>query len=252
MSGHSKWATTKHRKAAQDSKRSALFSKLSRIITVAAKEGGDPNPENNASLSAAIVKAKGYSLPKDKIDAAIKKAFGSGSDSAVYETVIYEGYGPAGIAVYCEALTDNRNRTAADVRGAFTHSGGNLGTTGSVAFQFERKGQIIIDKSVIEDEDELMMAVAEAGGSDYEDAGDEWFIYTAYVDLMAVKAALEGAGIEVKGAELTMIANNPTEVSISDAKKVMRLIDKLEELDDLQNVYHTMDITDEIAEALDE
>ena len=146
MSGHSKWATTKHRKAAQDKKRSALFSKLSRIITVAAKTGGDPNPENNASLAAAIEKAKGYSLPKDKIQTAIDKAFGAGADAANYEEVVYEGYGPAGVAIYVEALTDNRNRTAADVRSAFTRAGGNLGATGSVAFQFERKGQIAIDK----------------------------------------------------------------------------------------------------------
>ena len=130
MSGHSKWASTKDRKFAQDAKRSAIFSKLSRNITVAAKEGGDPNPDNNASLAAAVAKAKGYSLPKDKIDAAIKKAFASGSDGYNYENVVYEGYGPAGVAVYLEALTDNRNRTAADVRSAFSHSGGNLGTTG--------------------------------------------------------------------------------------------------------------------------
>ena len=259
MSGHSKWATTKHRKAAQDAKRSALFSKLSRIITVAAKEGGDPNPENNASLAAAIEKAKGYSLPKDKIKTAIDKAFGSGKDAANYEEVVYEGYGPAGIAVYCEALTDNRNRTAADVRSAFSHAGGSLGTSGSVAFQFERKGQIMVPKEVetgdkknpvkpngaAADEEEFMLAVAEAGG-------DEWIIYTGPTDLMAVKKALEEAGTETKGAELTMIPTTPTQVSVSDAKKVMRLVDKLEELEDLQNVYHTMDITDEIAEALDE
>jgi YebC/PmpR family DNA-binding regulatory protein len=252
MSGHSKWATTKHRKAAQDKKRSALFSKLSRIITVAAKEGGDPNPDNNASLAAAIAKAKGYSLPKDKIDAAIKKAFGGSDDGAVYENVIYEGYGPAGIALYCEALTDNRNRTAADVRSAFTHHGGNLGTSGSVAFQFERKGQLIVEKSACSDEDELMMSVAEAGGDDYEDAGDEWLVYTAPGDVMAVKKGLEDQGVEVKGAEVTMIPNAPVDVSVSDAKKVMRLVDKLEELDDIQNVYHTMNLTDEIMEALDE
>lgn len=251
MSGHSKWATTKHRKAAQDKKRSALFSKLSRIITVAAKEGGDPNPENNATLAAAIAKAKGYSLPKDKIDAAINKAFGTGDDAAVFENVIYEGYGPAGIALYCEALTDNRNRTAADVRSAFVHHGGNLGTSGSVAFQFERKGQIIIEKTACSDEDELMMAVADAGGDDYEDAGDEWLVYTAPNDVMAVKQALEDGGMEVKGAELMMMANAPTDVTVSDAKKVMRLIDRLEELDDIQNVYHTMNLTDEIMQALD-
>ena len=266
MSGHSKWATNKHRKAAQDAKRSALFSKLSRNITVAAKEGGDPNPENNASLAAAIDKAKGYSLPKDKIKTAIDKAFGSGKDAANYETVIYEGYGPAGIAVYCEALTDNRNRTAADVRSAFSHAGGNLGTSGSVAFQFERKGQIMVPKEIetgdkknptgpngaAADEEEFMLAVAEAGGDDYEDAEDEWIVYTGPSDLAAVKNALADQGIEVKGAELTMIASNPTEVTLSDAKKVMRLVDRLEELEDLQNVYHTADITDEIAEQLDD
>lgn len=264
MSGHSKWATTKHRKAAQDAKRSALFSKLSRNITVAAKEGGDPNPDNNASLAAAIDKAKGYSLPKDKIKAAIDKAFGSGKDAANYETVIYEGYGPAGIAVYCEALTDNRNRTAADVRSAFSHAGGNLGTSGSVAFQFERKGQIMIEKVIKSDdkkvadkqnavdEDEFMLAVAEAGGDDYEDADEEWIVYTAPTELMAVKASLEEQGIEIKGAEMTMMPTTPTTVTVNDAKKVMRLIDKLEELEDLQNVYHTMDITDEIAEALED
>lgn len=252
MSGHSKWATTKHRKAAQDSKRSALFSKLSRNITVAAKEGGDPNPENNASLSAAVAKAKGYSLPKDKIDAAIKKAFASGSDGANYENIVYEGYGPAGVAVYIEALTDNRNRTAADVRSAFSHSGGNLGTTGSVAFQFERKGQLIIEKSQSSDEEEFMMQVAEAGAVDYEDADEEWIVYSAPAELSVAKKGFEAQGIEVKGAELIMEASTPTEVGIADAKKVMRLIDKLEELEDLQNVYHSMDITDEIAAALDE
>lgn len=266
MSGHSKWATTKHRKAAQDAKRSALFSKLSRNITVAAKEGGDPNPENNASLAAAIDKAKGYSLPKDKIKTAIDKAFGSGKDAANYETVVYEGYGPAGVAIYCDALTDNRNRTAADVRSAFSHAGGNLGTSGSVAYMFDRKGQIIVAKEVetgdkknptkpngaAADEDEFMMAVAEAGGDDYEDAGEEWIVYTAPTDLAAVKESLHEQGVETKGAELTMIANNPQPISLSDAKKVMRLIDKLEELEDLQNVYHTADITDEIAEQLDD
>lgn len=252
MSGHSKWATTKHRKAAQDAKRSALFSKLSRNITVAAKEGGDPNPDNNAALAAAIEKAKGYSLPKDKIKVAIDKAFGSGKDAANYETVIYEGYGPCGVAIYCEALTDNRNRTAAAVRAAFTHHNGNLGTSGSVAFQFERKGQIMVEKDQCPDEDELMMAVADAGGDDYEDADTKWIVYTAPTDLMAVKKALEAGGIGTKGAELIMEPTTPTTLSVADAKKAMRLIDRLEELEDLQNVYHSLDITEEIAAALDE
>ena len=252
MSGHSKWATTKHRKFAQDAKRSALFSKLSRIITVAARQGNDPNPENNFALAAAVEKARLNSMPKDKIDAAIKKAFGSGADAATYEEITYEGYGPAGVAVYVEVLTDNRNRTAADVRSAFSHSGGNLGTTGSVSFQFERKGEIVIEKSNCAEEDDLMMAVAEAGADDYVDNGDDWTVWTAATDLNAVRKGLEAQGIEVKGSELTMVPTTPTSVSVSDAKKVMRLIDRLEELDDVQNVYHTMEMTDEIADALEE
>ncbi len=251
MSGHSKWATTKHRKGAVDAKRSALFSKLTRIITVAAKTGGDPTHEYNASLAAAIATATSYSLPKDKSDTAIKKAFGAGADAATYDEVIYEGYGPAGVALYVEALTDNRNRTAADVRAAFARAGGNLGATGSVAFQFERKGEIVVEKSVAADEDELMLLVADAGGEDLEDNDEEWVVYTAANDLMSVSKGLEEAGVAVKGAELVMEPTTPTAVSIEDAKKVMRLVDKLEELDDIQNVYTTIEMTEEIAAALD-
>lgn len=251
MSGHSKWATTKHHKAAVDAKRSKLFSKLSRIITVAAKTGGDPNPDNNASLAAAISKAKSYSLPKDKIDTAIKKAFSAGADAANYEEVTYEGYGPSGIALYVDALTDNRNRTAADVRAAFTRAGGSLGATGSVAFQFERKGEIVVEKSAAADEEELLMAVMEAGGEDLEDNGDEWGVVTAPADLMKVKAALEESGVEVKGAEMTMRALTPTDVDVSTARKVMTLIDRIEESDDIQDVYHNMALTDEIMEQLE-
>ena len=266
MSGHSKWATTKHRKAAQDAKRSALFSKLSRNITVAAKVGGDPNPENNASLAAAIEKAKANSLPKDKIKVAIDKAFGAGKDSANYETVVYEGYGPCGVAILCEALTDNRNRTAADVRAAFSHAGGNLGTSGSVSYMFERKGQILITKEIegegkkagmipngaAADEEEFEMLCIEAGADDFEDAEEEWVVTTEDTDLMAVKKAFEEAGVVVKGAEMTMEPTTPATVAPADAKKVMRLIDRLEELEDLQNVYHAMEMTDEIVAALDE
>ena len=251
MSGHSKWATTKHRKGAQDAKRSALFSKLSRNITVAARLGGDPLPENNASLAAAVAKAKAQSMPKDKIKSAIDKAFGSGADAAVY----------------VDCLTDNRNRTAADVRSAFSHAGGNLGTSGSVAFQFERKGQIVVAKEILDenakketmiangaagDEDEFMMAIAEAGGEDYEDAGEEWIVWTTANEVMAVSKALEEQGVQVKGSETTMVPPTPTEVSGTDAKKVQRLIDRLEELDDVQDVYSTMDMTDEVIAALEE
>lgn len=251
MSGHSKWATTKHRKGAQDAKRSALFSKLTRIITVAAKTGGDPNPENNAALAAAIAKAKTYSLPKDKIQVAIEKAFGAGADAANFEEVVYEGYGPAGVAIYLEALTDNRNRTAADVRAAFTRANGNLGATGSVAFQFERKGEIVVEKADSFDEDEMMLLVADAGGEDMEVGDEEVLVYTSPSDLAAVSRALEAAGAPVKGSELVMEPVNTTVVSVEDAKKVLRLVDKLEESDDIQSVYHSMEMTDEIAAALE-
>ena len=264
MSGHSKWATTKHKKAAIDAKRSSLFSKLSRNITVAAKLGGDPNPDNNATLAAAVQRARMVSMPNAKIKAAIDKAFGSGADAAVYSEITYEGYGPAGVAVYVECLTDNKNRTAADVRSAFTHAGGNLGTSGSVAFQFERKGTIAVDKVIKSDdkkvpdrenavdEDEFMLAVAEAGGDDYEDAGDEWIVWTAYDNMQAVQKGLEEQGIEVKGSELTRVPTTPNELGLADAKKVQRLVDRLEELEDVQNVYTTMSVSDEVAEQLDE
>jgi YebC/PmpR family DNA-binding regulatory protein len=250
MSGHSKWATTKHRKAAVDAKRSKLFSKLSKVITVAAKTGGDPNPENNASLAAAIDKAKGYSLPKDKIQSAIDKAFAAGA-GANYEEVIYEGYGSGGVAIYVEALTDNRNRTAADVRAAFTRAGGSLGATGSVAFQFERRGEIVIDKAGAPDEEELLMAVMDASGEDLEDNDDEFLVVAGPNDLASVKKSLEAAGVTVAGAELAMRAKTPVAVTAETAKKVFRLIDNLEDSDDVQDVYHNMDITDEIAAQLD-
>ena len=262
MSGHSKWATTKHKKAAIDAKRSALFSKHSRNITVAARTGGDPNPDNNASLAAAVARARMVSIPNAKIKAAIDKAFGTGAESVVYKEVTYEGYGPAGVAFYVECLTDNLNRTAADVRSAFTHAGGSLGTSGSVAFQFTRKGSIAIDKIIKSDdkkvadrenavdEEAFEMAVLEADGEDYEDAGEEWIVYTAYDQMQAVQKALEAQGIEVKGSELTMVPNTPNSLELADAKKVQRLIDKLEELDDVQSVYTSMEVSDEVAEQL--
>lgn len=251
MSGHSKWATTKHRKAAVDAKRSKQFSKLSRIITVAAKVGGDPNPDNNAPLAAAIAKARSYSLPKDKIQTAIAKAFAAGT-GANYEEVTYEGYGSGGVALLVFALTDNRNRTAADVRAAFTRAGGSLGATGSVAFQFERKGEIVIDKSTAPGEDDLLMAVMEAGGEDMEDNDEEFVVLTAPNDVMAVKKGLEDQGIEVKGAELIMRPMTPLAVSVETAKKVFRLVDNLEDSDDVQEVYTNIDMTEELAAALDE
>ena len=263
MSGHSKWHNIQKTKGAQDAKRAQAFTKIAREMIVAVKEGGSGDPNNNSRLAAVIAKAKAANMPNDNIKRTIDKALGSGNTDN-YESITYEGYGPSGVAIIVETMTDNRNRTAADVRAAFNHHGGNLGTSGSVAFQFEKKGQILVEKVIKSeqkkvadkenavDEDEFMMAVAEAGGSDYEDAGEEWIVYTAPTDLMTVKKGLEEQGIEVKGAEFIMEPTTPTEVTVADAKKVMRLVDRLEELEDLQNVYHTMDITDEIAAALDE
>jgi len=249
VAGHSKWATTKHRKAAQDKKRAALFSKLARNIYVAAKSGGDPSPENNASLAAAIAKAKSYSLPKDKIESAIAKAFSS-SEGVDFEEVIYEGYGPAGVPIYVEALTDNRNRTAADIRRIFSRSGGNLGSSGSVAFQFDRKGQIAVDQTGFT-EDDMLLLVAEAGGQDLMPGEDQWLVMTEAVDLAPVKRSLEEQGVAVIGAELVMEPVTEVALDIADVIKVLRLVDALEELDDVQNVFHAMELTDEIAAALE-
>ena len=241
MSGHSKWATTKHRKAAQDAKRSALFSKLSRNITVAAKEGGDPNPDNNASLAAAIEKAKGYSLPKDKIKVAIDKAFGSGKDAASYEEVVYEGYGPAGIAVYCEALTDNRNRTAPEVRHLLDKYGKGLGATGCVSWSFDRKGVIIIEKEDL-DEDTVMMDALDAGADDMQVEEETFEVYTDPDAFGSVLAALEEKGYTFVQAAVEMVPQNYVKLeNEEDIKNMEKLIDLLEENDDVQNVWHNWD-----------
>ena len=248
MSGHSKWATTKHRKAAQDAKRSALFSKLSRNITVAAKEGGDPNPENNASLAAAIEKAKGYSLPKDKIKTAIDKAFGSGKDAANYETVQYEGYGPAGVAIFCEALTDNRNRTAADLRHYFDKNGGNLGAMGCVAFLFNQKG--VIDISLEDkDADEAMMDALDAGAEDFDASEDAAEVTTDPENYSAVVKALEEKGYEILSDDLAMVPMTTTRLTDPDQLKQMgKLLDSLEDNDDVQNVWHSLENEEDLPE----
>ena len=243
MSGHSKWATTKHRKAAQDAKRSALFSKLARNITVAAKEGGDPNPDNNASLAAAIEKAKGYSMPKDKIKTAIDKAFGSGKDAANYETVVYEGYGPAGVAVLCEALTDNRQRTAPEVRHLLDKFGKGLGPTGCVSWSFDRKGVIILDNEDGDlDEDTVMMDALDCGASDFEPEEDCFTIYTEPDDCGKVASALEAKGYVFASAQVEMVPQNYVKLTDpADLKNMEKLIDSLEDNDDVQNVYHNWD-----------
>ena len=266
MSGHSKWATTKHKKAAIDAKRGKLFAKLIKNIEIAARMGGG-DPDGNPSLYDAIYKAKKASMPADNIKRAVKRGSGEEAGGANYEDIVYEGYAPAGVGLIIECLTDNRNRAAAEVRSTLTKGNGSLATSGSVSFNFERKGQIVVAKEILDenakketmiangpagDEDEFMMAIAEAGGEDYEDAGEEWIVWTAANDVMAVSKALEEQGVQVKGSETTMVPTTPTEVSGTDAKKVQRLIDRLEELDDVQDVYSTMDMTDEVIAALEE
>jgi YebC/PmpR family DNA-binding regulatory protein len=249
MSGHSKWSSIKHKKGAADKKRGQLFSKLSRALIVAAREGG-PDPTANLALANAIEKARSYSMPKDNIDRAIARGSGADADADAFEQVLYEGYGPNGVAVIVEALTDNRNRTAADVRAAFTKHDGNLGTSGSVAWLFERCGVILVDGDRF-DEDELTLAAAEGGAEDVEQDGSSFRVTSAPEDLGAVREAIETAGIEVDSAELTMVPK--TTIELEDeaaAKKTLRLMDALEENDDVQEVYANFDIPERVMEAV--
>ena len=249
MSGHSKWSTIKHKKGAADAKRGKLFSKLSRAIIVAAKEGGS-DPSANLALANAIEKARSYSMPKDNIERAIARGSGADSDAGQFETVIYEGYGPDGVAVLVEALTDNRNRTASEVRHLFSKHGGNLGTTGAVAWQFERRGVVLVDASGV-DEDELMLAAAEGGADDIELDESTLQVTSAPESLSSVREAIESAGFAVQSAELSMVPKTTVEVSDeSAAKRVMKLIDALEDNDDVQEVYANFDIPEQVLEAV--
>ncbi len=250
MSGHSKWASIKHKKAAVDAKRGNLFGKLSRAITVAAREGGG-DPEMNAALAQAVQKAKDANMPNDNIERAVKKGTGEGSEADTFMHLTYEGYGPSGVAVYVTALTDNRNRTAADVRHIFDKSGGKLGTDGSVAWIFERKGVIFVSTEEF-DEDEVMLAAIEAGAEDVLVENSVYEIRTEPTDFMGVREALAEAGIGIEGAELTMIPSTTVALGESDAKKTMRLLENLEDHDDVQDVYANYDIPDEVMEALAE
>jgi YebC/PmpR family DNA-binding regulatory protein len=227
MSGHSKWSSIKHKKGAADAKRGKLFSKLSRAIIVAAREGGG-DPASNLALQNAVEKARSYSMPKDNIERAIAKGSGAGSEGAGFETVVYEGYGPEGVAVLVEALTDNRNRTASEVRHLFSKHGGNLGATGAVAWQFERRGLVL---------------VAAEGADDVSLDGSTFEVSSAPESLSSVREALEAAGFQAESAELAMVPK--TTVAIEDdstARKVLRLVEGLEEADDVQDVYANFDI----------
>jgi len=245
MSGHSKWASIKHKKKATDAKRGALFTKLSRAIAVAAREGGG-DVDGNPSLALAVQKAKDASMPKDNIERAIAKGTGADQDAEAFETVTYEGYGPAGVAVLVEALTDNRNRTSSDVRHAFTKHGGNLGEPGSVAWIFEKKGQIVVDAARYGEDD--LMAAVDAGAEDVVEDGDVLEVVTGPTDLAAVRGALEQAGVEVQSAEQVMRPTTRIEIDESQAASLMRMLDTLEESDDVQAVHANFDVDADVLE----
>jgi YebC/PmpR family DNA-binding regulatory protein len=249
VSGHSKWSTIKHKKGAADAKRGQLFTKLTRALIVAAREGG-PDPGSNLALQNAIEKARSYSVPKDTIERAIARGSGADADASQFETVVYEGYGPSGVAVIVEALTDNRNRTAGDVRHVFSKNDGNLGGSGAVAWLFERRGVVLVASEGV-DEDELTLAAAEGGADDVSVDGTTFQVTSAPESLAAVREAIEAAGFTVDSAELTMVPKTTVEVADEgEAKKVLRLIDQLEENDDVQDVYANFDIPERVLEAV--
>ena len=250
MSGHSKWATTKHKKAAIDAKRGKLFARLIKNIEVAAKTGG-PDPTGNPTLFDAIQKAKKNSVPSDNIDRALKRASGEGADAVNYENIMYEGYASGGVAVLIECLTDNRNRAASDVRVALTRNGGNLADPGSVSYLFNRKGVIEVPKAG-QSEDDVLMAVLDAGAEEIEDGGDVFEILCDSSDIVAVRTALLDAGIDYNSAESQFVPSMKVEVDKEGAEKVMRVIDALEDLDDVQNVYSNMDIPDSVLALMEE
>ncbi len=246
MSGHSKWATIKRKKGAQDAKRSNEFAKLLRFVEVSAREGGSGDPKANMTLAAAIEKARAASVPSENIERAIKRGTGELEGGARYEEVTYEGYGPGGVAMFVEALTDNRNRTAQDVRHAFTRNGGNLGETGSTAWMFSRKGSFQIEKDQAPDEERLLEIALEAGADDLADSQSTWEITCEPAAFAAVRGAIEAAEIPMLSAELTMLPQSTVPVEGGQAKQVLALLEALEDLDDVQNVYANFDIPEEV------
>jgi YebC/PmpR family DNA-binding regulatory protein len=249
MSGHSKWATIKRKKEATDSRRSNMYAKLLRAVEVAAREGGG-NVEGNMTLASAVDKAKSFSVPSDNIERAIKRGTGELSDGARYEELFYEGYAPGGVALLVEVLTDNRNRTGQEIRHAFTRNGGNLGETGSVAWQFTRKGLVVVDKDVAPDEERLLELALESGAEDLRDSESSWDIVTEPPQLASVRKALEAGGVPVSSAEITMLPQSAVPVADGEAKQVLTLIGSLEDLDDVQAVYANFDISEELMASL--
>ena len=251
MSGHSKWASIKHKKGKEDAKRGQLFSKLSKAIIIAAKEGGG-NPSANLALQNAIEKAKSYSMPNDNIDRAIKRGTGE-LGGAILEQVIYEGYAANGVALMVDVLTDNRNRTAADVRRIFGRGGGNLGTSGSVAWMFDKKGIIIVSKEAGVEEDDLLEVALESGATDVQPQDDHFEVITEPTYFRAVLTAIQEAGIATASAEVTMLPKDTVKLDSKEtAKKVLKLMDLLEDYEDVQEVYANFDIPDEVLDELSE
>jgi YebC/PmpR family DNA-binding regulatory protein len=245
MAGHSKWANIKHRKGRQDAARGKLFAKLAKAIEQAAREGGS-DPAMNVSLANAIAKAKAASMPNDNIDRAVKRGAGEGGDAVAYEDIWYEGYGPGGIALYVHVLTDNRNRAASDVRSTMTRNNGNLGEPGSVGYLFSQRGLIIARG----EEEVVMLAALEAGAEDVRDTGDTFEVESSPAAIEEVRKALEAAGVDVETSEVTQLPSTTIAVDADTAGKVLRLIDALEDLDDVQEVFANFDISDEIMEQL--
>ena len=251
MSGHSKWATTKHKKAAIDGKRAKLFAKLIKNIEVAARLGG-PDLAGNPTLYDAVQKGRKSSLPSDNIDRAIKRGSGIGADAVEYTTIMYEGYGPNGVAVLIECLTDNKNRAAAEVRLAVSRNSGSMADPGSVSYQFSRKGVILVSKNDKTSEDTVLDAVLEVGVEDIEDRGDQLVITTDPSEMVKVRSALQASGLDYESADVEFVSSMPIQVDVETARKVIDLIDALEDLDDVQSVYSNFDMSAEVAAQLEQ
>jgi YebC/PmpR family DNA-binding regulatory protein len=247
VSGHSKWATTKHKKAVVDARRGKLFAKLIKNVEVAARTGGG-DPGGNPTLYDAIQKAKKSSVPNENIDRAVKRGSGADSGGVEYQSITYEGYGPGGVAVLVECLTDNRNRAASEVRTAMTRNGGSMADPGSVAYLFHRKGLIVVPKSDGVEEDDVLSAVLDAGAEDVEDDGEIFEVVTETADLVAVRTALQQAGIDYDSAEPTFLPSMTVPLDEDAARRIFRLVEALEDSDDVQNVYANYDVTDEVME----
>jgi YebC/PmpR family DNA-binding regulatory protein len=250
MSGHSKWATTKHKKAVIDAKRGKLFARLIKNIEVAAKTGGG-DVTGNPTLFDAVQKAKKNSVPADNIDRAIKRGSGAEAGGADWQTIMYEGYAPNGVAVLIECLTDNRNRAASEVRVAMTRNGGSMADPGSVSYMFTRKGVVIVPKTGALTEDDILLAVLEAGAEEVNDLGESFEVVSEAGDLIPVRTALQGAGIDYESAESSFLPSVQVELDEDGARKVFRLIEALEDSDDVQNVYANFDVSDEVMEKID-